>query len=81
MRMARKDTISFKVCSNGDDCSDDDNIYYKYIPAPRIIQMDPLNGPLDGRTSVQVRLSLRHATPIKEVVCNFGNISCIRKDA
>jgi hypothetical protein len=73
MSMGRNDTVSFKVCSSEGDCSDDDDIYYKYIPAPRIIQIDPINGPLDGGTSVQVQLSLRNATPIKEIVCNFGN--------
>lgn len=73
--VGRNDTVSFKVCSDGDECAGENYIYYKYIPAPRIIQIDPLHGPLGGGTVVHVQLSLKNATPIEEIVCNFGNIT------
>lgn len=73
--MSGNDTVFFKVCSNMNDCTDVDYVYYQYIPVPRVVQVDRFHGPLQGGTKVQVQLSLQNSTPVKEIVCAFGGLS------
>lgn len=65
------DSTFVEVTLNVRDVSDDNIPYFYYKPA-KLTNIEPIEGPTNGGTSVMVYGS--EFTPGKKVNCNFGTV-------